>query len=64
MLTLIQGSFSWSTLRFWVCNTIEIQVINLKGRYHYGNYKRTWQEVSAKLLFYLYKLQVVCTINN
>ena len=29
-----------------------------------GNYKRTRQEVSAGLLPYLYKLHMVCTMNN
>ena len=29
-----------------------------------GDYKRTRQEVSAELLFYLYKLQMVCATNN
>jgi len=29
-----------------------------------GDYKRTQQEVSAELLSYLYKLQIVCATNN
>ena len=29
-----------------------------------GDYKRTQQEVSAELLSYLYKLQMVCATNN
>ena len=29
-----------------------------------GDYKRTRQEVSAELLSYLYKLQMVCATNN
>jgi len=29
VLTLIQGSFSWSTLRSWVCNSLCIKIENL-----------------------------------
>ena len=47
-----------------VIKLIEAQVINLKSEYCCRDYKRTQQGVSAKLLPYLYKLQVVCANTN
>jgi len=47
-----------------VIKLIETQVINLKSGYCYRVYKRTQQGVSAELLSYLYKLQVVCANTN
>ena len=47
-----------------VTKLIEAQAINLKGEYYYGDHKRTQQEASAKLLPYLYKLQMVHATNN
>ena len=39
--------------------TNRAQTINLSVRYYYRNHKRTQQGVSAELLSYLYKLQMV-----
>ena len=47
-----------------VTKLIEVQSINLKSRYCCGDHKRTQQEVSAELLPYLYKLQMVHATNN
>jgi len=44
-----------------VTKLIEVQAINLKSGYYH---KRTQQEVSAELLSYLYKLQMVHATNN
>ena len=40
------------------------QVVNHLVGYYYGDYKRTQQEVSAKLLSYLYKLHMVYANTN
>jgi len=47
-----------------VTKLIEVQTINLKNKYCCGDHKRTQQEVSAKLLPYIYKLQMVHATNN
>ena len=47
-----------------VTKLIEAQTINLKGRYHCGDHKRTQQGVSAALLHLLYNLQMVHATNN
>ena len=39
--------------------SITTQIINLKGKYHCGNHKRTWQGVPTVLLSYLYKSSMV-----
>jgi len=36
----------------------------LRLAYNYGDHKKTQQGVSAELLTYLYKLQMVYAINN
>ena len=57
---------SYCTLVLWqplVTKLIEVQAINLKGRYCCEDYKRTQQRVSDELLPYLYKLQIVHATN-
>ena len=65
-----QNSQFLNTLELYCCSNyqsqrlIASQAVNHLVEYYYRDYKRTQQGVSAELLSYLYKLQIVCATNN